>query len=212
MDKIRVMIVDDHEMVRMGLSAYLSTEDHLEIVGEASNGLEALKLSEVLLPDVILMDLMMDQMDGIEATEKILKRFNEINKTVKIIVLTSFIDDEKVFAALEAGAFSFLLKTATANELSIAIKKAVKDEPVFEGKVTNLMISRVNKKTKHTQLTQRELEVLQLIGQGKSNKEISEELFIGIKTVKTHVSNILAKLELEDRTKAAVYANQNNLL
>lgn len=212
MDKIRVMIVDDHEMVRMGLSAYLSTEDHLEIVGEASNGLEALKLSEVLLPDVILMDLMMDQMDGIEATEKILKRFNEINKTVKIIVLTSFIDDEKVFAALEAGAFSFLLKTATANELSTAIKKAVKDEPVFEGKVTNLMISRVNKKTKHTQLTQRELEVLQLIGQGKSNKEISEELFIGIKTVKTHVSNILAKLELEDRTKAAVYANQNNLL
>nr|WP_204404521.1 response regulator transcription factor [Alkaliphilus hydrothermalis] len=207
------MIVDDHEMVRMGLSAYLSTEDLIEIVGEASNGREALELSQALSPDVILMDLIMNEMDGIEATKAILHKFRELKKQVKIIVLTSFIDDQQVFAALEAGAFSFLLKTATATEISDAIIKAMKNEAVLEGKVTHLMINRVQQKEpKHSQLTHRELEVLQLIGEGKTNKEIGEELFIGIKTVKTHVSNILSKLELEDRTKVAVYANQNNLI
>jgi len=212
-ERIKVLIVDDHEMVRMGLGAYLSTVDDLEIVGEANNGEKAIEAATSLLPHVILMDLVMDKMDGISATKEILDKFKKLGISVKIIVLTSFIDDDRVFAALEAGAFSYLLKTSSAKEVLDAIRKAAENKPIMEGEVTNMIINKIHKKPpKHELLTQRELEVLKLIGLGLSNTEISKELFIGIKTVKTHVSNVLAKLEVDDRTKAAVYANQKNIV
>lgn len=208
-EKIRVLIVDDHEMVRMGLATYLNTEKDIEVIGEASNGKQGIDLAERLQPDVILMDLVMEEMDGISATKEIKTRLPDI----KIIVLTSFIDQDKVFPVIEAGAFSYLLKTSRAEEIAKAIREAVKGNPTIECKVTSMMISKMQRDPqKHETLTQRELEVLILIGKGLSNKEIGEELFIGIKTVKTHVSNILAKIEVDDRTQAAIYANRHGLI
>ncbi|MGV8145471.1 MAG: response regulator [Alkaliphilus sp.] len=211
-EKIRVLIVDDHEMVRMGLRAYLETEKDIDVCGEASNGREGINESLRLLPDVILMDLVMEVMDGITATKAIIKEFKKIKKEVKIIILTSFIEEEKTICAIEAGTFSFLLKTSSADEIATAIRKAMKNEAVIDSKATNFILNKVSKpQTKHSLLTNREVEVLKLLGAGKSNKEISADLFIGIKTVKTHVSNVLAKLELGDRTKASVYANKNKI-
>ncbi|MFA9555822.1 response regulator [Evansella sp. AB-rgal1] len=204
-ESIRLLIVDDHDMVRMGLVTFLSIEDDIEIVGEASNGLEAVKKAKELKPDVILMDLLMDGMNGIEATKNI------ASDEIKIIVLTSYLDDEMLFPVMEAGAFSYLLKTSSADEIVDAIRKAKNGMPTFQGQVTQKMFQHMHTKPKHHELTNREKEVLALIGNGKSNKEISETLFIGIKTVKTHVSHILAKLELDDRTQAAIYANKNHL-
>lgn len=202
---IKVLIVDDHEMVRMGLTTYLNLEDNIEIVGEGRNGEEAIALTKQLDPDIILMDLMMEKIDGIEATKQI-KRHNE---KVKIIVLTSFIDDEMVFPVIEAGAFSYVLKTTSASEIVATINKAMDGESTIEGKVASLVLNRMKQKPKHETLTNREREVLTLLGEGKSNKEISEDLHIGIKTVKTHVSNILSKLNLPDRTQVAIYVNKN---
>jgi len=211
--KIKVMLVDDHEMVRMGLGAYISTDEDIEIVGEASNGREGLEMALERKPEVILMDLVMEEMNGIEATRAITEAFQERGWEVKIIVLTSFIEEDKVMPALEAGAFSYLLKTTKAEDIVRAIKKAYEGESVLEGKVSQVMLKSSRKKAeKHEILTEREFEVLLELGRGKTNKEISETLFIGIKTVKTHVSNILSKLELEDRTKAAVYANKHHLM
>ncbi|MET3505882.1 response regulator transcription factor [Halalkalibacter oceani] len=208
---IRVLLVDDHEMVRMGLSAYLSTQPDIDIVGQASNGQEGIDLAVDQKPDVILMDLVMEGMDGIAATAAITKKLPD----VKVIVLTSFIDDEKVYPVIEAGAFSYLLKTSSAAEIASAIRSAAKGEAVVEAKVTNKMMQRMRgakEKQPHDSLTPRELEVLQLIGEGKSNQEIADELYIGIKTVKTHVSHILQKLELDDRTQIAVYAHRCGLV
>ncbi len=212
-EKIKVLIVDDHEMVRMGLCAYISTDDSIEIIDQASDGEMACEIALKYYPDVILMDLVMDKMNGIEATGKIMKECEAKGKDIKIIILTSFIEEDKVLPALEAGAFSYLLKTSKAEDIVRAIKMAYNGESVLEGKVSQVMLkSRHKPAARHDMLTERELEVLIEIGRGKTNKEISEALFIGIKTVKTHVSNILSKLELEDRTKAAVYANQNKLV
>lgn len=202
---IRLLIVDDHEMVRMGLTTYLSVEDDIEVVGEAANGLEAIQKARDLSPDVILMDLLMDCMNGIEATKELAK------EDMKIIVLTSYLDDEMLFPVMEAGAFSYLLKTSSADEIVSAIRKAYRGEPTFQGQVTQKMFKHMHSKPKHEELTAREREVLALIGNGKTNKEIADTLHIGIKTVKTHVSHILSKLELDDRTQAAIYANKNNL-
>lgn len=211
-EKIKVLLVDDHEMVRMGLGAYISTDEDIEIVGEANNGRMGYEMAVDKKPDVILMDLVMEEMNGIEATEKITDAFEKEGWDVKIIVLTSFIEEEKVMPALEAGAFSYLLKTTKADDIVRAIKKAYHGESVLEGKVSQVMLNRSRKKApKHDCLTEREMEVLRELGRGLTNKEISETLYIGIKTVKTHVSNILSKLELEDRTKAAVYANKHGL-
>jgi len=207
---IRVMLVDDHEMVRMGLAAYLSTEDDIEVVAEASSGEEGVKLATQLSPDVILMDLVMDGIGGIEAT----RRIRESCPQAKVIVLTSFIDDEKVYPVIEAGAFSYLLKTSRASEIARAIRSAAAGEPILESRVASKIMARFRhgqQTSLHEQLTPRELEVLKLIGQGKSNQEIADELIIGIKTVKTHVSNILAKLNVEDRTQAAIYVHTHSL-
>ncbi|WP_414841922.1 response regulator [Enterococcus saccharolyticus] len=207
---IRVLLVDDHEMVRLGVSSYLLIQDDIEVVGEAENGIIGYEKALELRPDVILMDLVMDEMDGIESTKAILKDWPE----AKIIIVTSFIDDEKVYPAIEAGAAGYMLKTSTAHEIADAIRATQRGERVLEPEVTTKMVNRMTNKTMqlHEDLTNREREVLMLISQGKSNQEIADELFITLKTVKTHVSNILSKLEVEDRTQAAIYAFKHKLV
>lgn len=207
---IRVVVIDDHQIVRQGIIAYLQTEDRIEVVGEARGGYEGVEIVIEKKPDVVLMDLMMDKGDGIEATKLIM----EALPTCKVIVLTSYYDDEKIFPSLEAGAFSYLLKTSSANEIAEAIFKAIEGENVIEPKVARKMISNYSTMNRrpHDDLTDRELEVLLCIGNGLTNKEISKKLYIGIRTVKTHVSNILSKLEVKDRTQAAIYVHRNNLL
>ncbi|MBA4535683.1 response regulator transcription factor [Bacillus aquiflavi] len=207
---IKVAVIDDHEMVRKGIISYLITEPGIEVIGEASSGRGAVELVRKKKPEVVLMDLLMEDGTGIEATREILSFYPEC----KIIIITSFYDDEQVFPAIEAGAFSYMLKTAQAQDVVNAIKKAVKGEAVIEPKVANKMINHFRKKEKkpHDDLTERELEVLMCIGEGMTNQKISEELFIGIKTVKTHVSNILSKLNVADRTQAAIYANRNGII
>lgn len=208
---IRVLLVDDHEMVRLGVSSYLSIQTDVEVVGEAENGEEGYEKAMELRPDVILMDLVMEVMDGIESTKKILKDWPE----AKILIVTSFIDDEKVYPAIEAGASGYLLKTSTAHEIANAIRKTYEGERVLEPEVTTKMMEQLSNRNRHVlheELTNREQEILLLIAQGMSNQEIADELFITLKTVKTHVSNILAKLEVEDRTQAAIYAFKHGLI
>ena len=205
---IRVLLVDDHEMVRLGVSSYLSIQSDVEVVGEAENGEDGYEKAMALRPDVILMDLVMD---GIESTKKILKEWPE----ARILIVTSFIDDEKVYPAIEAGASGYLLKTSTAHEIANAIRKTYNGERVLEPEVTTKMMEQLSNRNRHVlheELTNREQEILLLIAQGMSNQEIADELFITLKTVKTHVSNILAKLEVEDRTQAAIYAFKHGLI
>ncbi|HBQ62307.1 MAG TPA: DNA-binding response regulator [Trichococcus sp.] len=208
---IRVLIIDDHEMVRLGYSAYLTIQDDIEVVGEAENGLIGYEMALDLRPDIILMDLVMEVMDGIASTKAIL---NEWPKA-KIIIVTSFIDDEKVYPALEAGASSYMLKTSSAHEIAAAIRSTYHGESVLEPEVTDKMLERFSKRNirpLHEELTAREREVLLLIAQGYSNQDIADQLFITLKTVKTHVSNILTKLEVDDRTQATIYAFKHHLI
>ncbi|WP_110112696.1 response regulator transcription factor [Bacillus sp. CGMCC 1.16541] len=207
---IRVLFVDDHEMVRIGVSSYLSAQADIEVVGEASNGKDAIELALSLRPDIILMDLVMDGMDGIEATKNIIESWPE----AKVIIVTSFLDDEKVYPALEAGAVSYMLKTSKASEIANAIRSTYEGQFVLEPEVTGKMMMKMRQKPMvhlHEQLTTREMEILLLIAEGKTNQEIADELFIALKTVKTHVSNILSKLEVQDRTQAVIYAFKHNL-
>ncbi|WP_375790306.1 response regulator [Paenibacillus agricola] len=208
---IKVLLVDDHEMVRIGLAAVLSTEDGIEVVGEASNGAEGIRLAQEYKPDVVLMDLVMEGMDGIETTKQLLKLYPDC----KVVVLTSFLDDEKMYPVIEAGAFSYLLKTSRASEVAQAIRSAVKGQSVLESQVASKIMNRFRQPKPvapaHDELTEREMEVLRLIASGHSNQDVADELFIGIKTVKFHVTNILAKLGVEDRTQAAIYAFKNGL-
>ena len=207
---INVLLVDDHEMVRLGVSSYLSMQDDIDVIAEAKNGREGVEKALSYKPDIILMDLVMPEMDGIEATKEILRQWPE----AKIIILTSFIDDEKVFPAINAGAKSYILKTSSASQIAKAIRDTYQGDGVFEPQVTDKLVNRIQMKQHfpHDDLTQRELEVLLLIAQGKSNQEIADELFITLKTVKTHVSNILSKLEVEDRTQATIYAFKHQLI
>jgi NarL family two-component system response regulator LiaR len=212
---IKVMIVDDHDMVRVGLRTYISLEPGLEVVGEASNGQDAFdKLNQELshlLPDVILMDLTMPMLDGIGATKLICGKFPQI----KVIMLTSFLEEAKVLEAVESGAISYMLKTVSSDQLIHAIMSAYRGMPVMNSEVSLALtrgIRQRNSVPEEEGLTSREREVLLLIAEGKSNKDISEELFISIKTVKTHVSNLLMKCELEDRTQLAIYAHRKGLV
>ncbi|MBG9715662.1 response regulator transcription factor [Bacillus sp. CCB-MMP212] len=207
---IKVLLVDDHEMVRMGVSAYLSTQPDIEVVGEAENGRKGSELALQLRPDIILMDLVMDEMDGVEATRAIIQEWPE----AKIVVVTSFLDDEKLYPVIEAGATSYLLKTSRASDIADAVRATYGGETVLEPKVTGKMMSRMRQKKEqplHDDLTEREFEILLLIAEGKSNQEIADELFIALKTVKTHVSNILNKLNVSDRTQAVIYAFRHQL-
>lgn len=207
---IKVLLVDDHEMVRMGVSAYLSTQSDIEVVGEAENGRKGSELALQLRPDIILMDLVMDEVDGVEATRAIIQEWPE----AKIVVVTSFLDDEKLYPVIEAGATSYLLKTSRASDIADAVRATYDGETVLEPKVTGKMMSRMRQKKEqplHEELTEREFEILLLIAEGKSNQEIADELFIALKTVKTHVSNILNKLNVSDRTQAVIYAFRHQL-
>ncbi|AIQ65514.1 Transcriptional regulatory protein LiaR [compost metagenome] len=211
-EPIKVLLVDDHEMVRIGLAAVLGTEDGIEVVGEAGSGEEGVRLAREYKPDVVLMDLVMEGMDGIETTRQIMKLYPEC----KVIVLTSYLDDEKMYPVIEAGAFSYLLKTSRANEVADAIRAAARGQSVLVSQVASKMMNRFRSDARieapaHAELTDREMEVLKLLAQGKSNQDIADQLIIGIKTVKFHVTNILAKLGVEDRTQAAIYAYKNGL-
>ena len=208
---INVLFVDDHEMVRIGVSAYLSSQPDIEVVAEADDGSRAIELALELRPDIILMDLVMKDMDGIEATKKIIESWPE----AKIIIVTSFLDDEKVYPALEAGATSYMLKTSKASEIAKAIRATYEGQSILEPEVTGKIMNRMRTKQEtvlHEQLTEREKEILLLMTKGKANQEIADELFIALKTVKVHVSNILGKLEVQDRTQAVIYAFQNKLV
>ncbi|CAH0193017.1 NarL family two-component system response regulator LiaR [Peribacillus sp. V2I11] len=208
---IKVLFVDDHEMVRIGVSAYLSAQSDIEVIGEADNGLKAVELAMELRPDIILMDLVMPEMDGIEATKRIIEKWPE----AKIIIVTSFLDDEKVYPALEAGATSYMLKTSKASEIARAVRSTFQGQSVLEPEVTGKMMEKLRRPKitqLHDQLTNREMEILLLMTQGKTNQEIADELYIALKTAKVHVSNILSKLAVQDRTQAVIYAFKHSLV
>jgi len=209
---IRVLIVDDHHVVRRGLAFFLNTQPDIEIVGEAANGAEAIELAKKLNPDIVLMDLIMPEMNGIEATRAI-KNFSS---NIKILMLTSFSEQDHVIPALEAGASGYQLKDIEPDQLLKSIRNMMSGENELHPKVTSHLLAQLSKKNQATQpldlLTNRELDVLKEIAKGKSNKEIASSLYITEKTVKTHVSNILSKLELQDRTQAALFAVKHHLV
>jgi NarL family two-component system response regulator LiaR len=220
-DTIRVLIVDDHAVVRQGLRTFLELQDDpsalpIEVVGEATNGFDAVHLARRLQPDVVLLDLVMPGMDGIEATPKIIKD----SPHSRIIILTSFGEEDKVFPAIRAGAQGYLLKDIAPTELVQAVRAAYLGQVQLHPEVARKLMSAVAAKEEPParrapgsleELTKRELEVLRLIAGGLNNREIAEELVISDKTVKTHVSSILGKLHLEDRTQAAIYALRHGL-
>lgn len=207
---IKVVIVDDHEMVRIGVAAYLSAQPDIEVIGEATNGEEAIDIVLALKPDIVLMDNVMPIKTGAEATAEILAQWPQ----AKVMIVTSFIDDDKLYPALEAGAVSYILKTSNAKQIADAIRKTMDGETVLEPEATTRVMARMRGTAPalHNHLTDREMEVLLCMARGLANQEIAEELFIALKTVKTHVSNILSKLEVQDRTQAVVYAFQNGLV
>jgi DNA-binding NarL/FixJ family response regulator len=209
--RIRVLLVDDHGVVRRGLRGYLELLDDIEIVGEAENGLRAIELSAELVPDVILMDLVMPQLDGIAA----IGRIKTAQPEVQIVALTSFIEEEKVTAALEAGANGFILKDADADDVAMAIRAAHNDEIHLDPAAARILAQGMRHRTDREpaeHLTERELEVLSLVGKGRSNKDIATDLGITERTARTHVSNILGKLDLQSRTQAALYAVERKLV
>lgn len=205
---IRVLLVDDHAVVRQGLKMFLELEEGLEIVGEAENGLEALQQIQALKPDVVLMDLMMPKMGGIEAIEKAKVEFPE----VEIIALTSVLEDRSVVSAVKAGAIGYLLKDTEAPELCRAIKAASQGRVQLSPEASTRLMKALQSPDPLGDLTERELEVLIKLSQGLSNLEIADALTVTEKTVKTHVSNVLAKLSVKSRTQAALYAWQTGLV
>ena len=199
---IRILIVDDHAVVRQGLRMFLELDDELEIVGEAANGEEAIRRARELLPDVVLMDILMPQMDGIAATTAIRRELPD----VEVIALTSVLEDKAVFGAVRAGAIGYLLKDTQADDLCRAIRAAAGGQVQLSPQAALRLMREVQIPQSPEKLTPRETEVLRLLARGMSNKEIGTELFIGEKTVKTHVSSILSKLDVPSRTQAALYA------
>jgi len=214
MDKpVSVIIVDDHEVVRQGVRAYLGAQAEFEVLGEAESGTAAVSLAEELVPDVVLMDLIMPEMDGVEAT----RRVKNVSPRTQIVVLTSYHEDEHIFPALQAGAISYVLKDLGMEELAEAILKAAQGEATLHPRVASRVIRELqgpksDEVNPYTELTNREMEVLKLIADGMSNSRIAEELVVSEYTVKGHVSNILSKLHLADRTQAAVYAWQKGVV
>jgi len=210
-ETIRILIADDHAVVRKGLLALIQTEGGMEVAGEAANGAEAVELAATLRPDVILLDLVMPRMDGIEAIREICRNDPE----ARILVLTSFSEDEKVLTAIEVGAMGCLLKDATPDELLRAIRDVHRGCAALHPAIAQKLIRRMRKPGTQKpikELTSRETEVLCCIARGLSNKEIGDQLFISEPTVRTHVSNILMKLELPNRTQAALYAVREGLV
>ncbi len=211
MDKISVLIVDDHAVVRQGLRTFLDLQDDIDVVGEASNGVEAVEQVRRLLPDVVLMDLEMPEMDGIEATRQV----RALSPRTQVIVLTSFSDNERVFRSIKAGAIGYLLKDVSPDDLVRAVQAAHRGETQLHPEVARKLINEYSNRDETRApagLTERELDVLRQIARGRNNRDIAEDLVISEKTVKTHVSNILSKLHLADRTQAAIYALRKGLV
>jgi two-component system, NarL family, response regulator LiaR len=223
-DQIKVVIVDDHQIVRQGLRTFLELQEDIEVVGEATNGAEAVDLVGGVTPDVVLMDLLMPVMDGITATRKI----GELGAQARVIVLTSFAEDDQIFPAIEAGAVSYLLKDVSPDDLVAAVRAAHRGEPHLHPDVARKLMAAATSRqapaapsegadparssASADDLTDRELEVVCLVAKGRSNREIAQELWISEKTVKTHVSHILTKLALKDRTQLAIYAITSGLV
>lgn len=205
-DQIRVFVADDHAVVRKGLETLIGTEEGMVVVGSAADGEEAIAGVDKLKPDVILLDLQMPRKSGFEAIVEIKQR----DPAARILVLTSFGDDDKVFAAMKAGALGYMLKDASPHELLIAIRNVHAGKASLDPEIALKVIQEINKPSKlpptDDPLTEREMEILQLVARGMSNQEIAEELVISERTARTHISNILAKLHLANRTQAALYA------
>jgi NarL family two-component system response regulator LiaR len=208
---IRVLLVDDHAVVRMGLKTFFNLQPDIEVIGEASDGSEGVAIARRLRPDVVLMDLLMPNMDGLTAIARIKADLPE----TEIVAVTSFIEEEKVTAALEAGATGYLLKDAEAEEVAAAVRAAFAGEMTLDPAVARLLAQRLRTKRSEPDpvepLTDREKDVLRLLGQGMSNKEIGSALFITERTARTYVSNILGKLGLASRTQAALWAVEHKL-
>jgi DNA-binding NarL/FixJ family response regulator len=207
-EKIRVLLVDDHHVVRQGLVMFLGLDPELQVVGEAADGAQAVQLADQVQPDVVLMDLLMPVMDGLTAIQKIKQSHPEI----EIIALTSVLEDDKVYKAVHAGAMGYLLKDTRADELAKAIKAASRGEVQLHPEAAKRLIREVRMPESPEKLTERETGVLRLIAKGLSNKDIAHQLVVSEKTVKTHVSNVLAKLHLPSRTQAALYALREGLV
>jgi NarL family two-component system response regulator LiaR len=209
-ERITVVIADDHPVVRQGLRTFLDLQEDVEVVAEASDGEEAVARAVEFVPDVVVLDLVMPKMDGIEA----IRGIRDASPSTRVLVLTSFLDDEKVLPAVKAGAAGYLLKDAEPGELANAIRTVTRGEallhPTVAAKVVQELASR--DRSPVAELTDRELEVLRLLARGLANKAIALELHVSEKTVKTHVSNILAKLHLADRTQAALFAVRERLV
>ncbi|HET9590676.1 MAG TPA: response regulator transcription factor [Anaerolineales bacterium] len=207
-EKIRVLIVDDHRVVRQGLRTFLELQEDVVVVGEAEDGQTAVEMVRQLEPNVVLMDLVMPRLDGISATRQV----RSLCPGVKVIALTSFTEDDKVFPAIQAGASGYLLKDVSPDDLVEAIRAAYRGEARLHPDIARKLMEQVAQQSASPRedraegLTERELDVVRLVAQGRSNQEIARELVISEKTVKTHVSNILGKLDLEDRTRLAIYA------
>jgi DNA-binding NarL/FixJ family response regulator len=216
-DAIKVLIVDDHQVVRQGLRTFLDLQEDIAVVGEAADGLAAVDLVSQLRPDVVLMDIVMPKLDGIAAT----RRIKELDTGAGVIVLTSFAGDEQVVPAIEAGASSYLLKDVTPEDLVDAVRAVYHGEPRLHPDALRKVMEAATVTVRAAvgpdsgapsgDLTERELEVIRLVAQGRSNREIAGECFISEKTVKTHIGHILAKLELKDRTQLAIYAIRHGL-
>jgi two-component system, NarL family, response regulator LiaR len=199
---IRTLIVDDHSVVRQGLHMFLALDSEIEVVGEAANGAEAIQMVKTLGPDVVLMDLLMPVMDGISATQVIRRDYPE----TEVVALTSVLEDESVINAVRAGAIGYLLKDTQAEDLVKAIRAAAEGQVQLSPRAAERLMREIRAPESPEKLTERETEVLRLIALGKANKEIASDLSISETTVKTHVSNILMKLNLPSRTRAALYA------
>jgi two-component system, NarL family, response regulator LiaR len=211
--RITVLIVDDHSVVRQGIRAFLEVLPDLQIVGEAGSGEEAIRIASEQVPDVVLMDLVLPDMTGVEATREIKRN----SPRTQVVVLTSYFEDEHIFPALRAGAISYTLKDIRSSDLAEMIRKAAQGESVLHPRVAARVVQEVRQAKRNVpaaflDLTDRELEVLMLIGEGQANASIAEKLVLSEKTVKGHVSNILGKLHMEDRTQAAVFAWQQGLM
>lgn len=205
-ENIRILVVDDHTVVRDGLIALLSAEPGMQVVGSAGDGIEAVRLASQLKPDVILLDLVMPRMDGVQATIEIKRE----NPKARILVLTSFAENHQVFSAIKSGAIGYLMKDTSSEELIQAIRDTYQNIPALQPEIARkLMLDIQNQETQAPEenaLTEREIEILQQVASGKTNQEIADELYLSERTVRTHITNILGKLRLSNRTQAALYA------
>ncbi len=204
-ETIRILIVDDHTVVRDGLQALLSAEPGMQVVGQASDGVEAVEQAKKLKPDVILLDLIMPRKDGVQATIEIRRD----NPAARILILTSFAEDHQVFSAVKSGAMGYLMKDTSSEDLILAIRDVYHNRPALQPAIARKLMRDIQKgavQPSEDALTDREVEILQLVAQGNTNQQIADTLFLSERTVRTHITNILAKLRLENRTQAALYA------